>query len=273
MSLLTLELRERPRHRIDLGDLTPERLEGLSVAKIAALPLHLGRRKVELGELFQLRGDDAATLIIRNGGDRLDRVGAQMRLGRIVVEGDCGVYAGRSMQGGILHVQGRAGRYAGAGMIDGLLHIDGGAEDFVGAAPPGELQGMRGGVILVRGDCGDRLGDRLRRGLILVEGDVGSYCASRMIAGTIAVLGRAGQSTGYGMRRGSLLLTRAPRSVPVTFNDAGRHELRFLALLLHELRGLQTRFNDRDWVSRGYRARRLIGDLGCNGRGEILVLD
>ena len=130
---------------------------------------------------------------------------------------------------------------------------------------------MRGGLIQVGGNCGHRLGDRQRRGLILVDGDVGNYCGSRLIAGTIAVFGQVGHGTGYGMRRGSILLTREPRSKPVTFNDAGRHELHFLALLLRELHRLQARFND--IAPSSCRVQRLVGDQGCDGRGEILVLD
>ena len=52
--------------------------------------------------------------------------------------------------------------------------------------------------------------DRMRRGLIAVLKGCGDYAGCRMIAGTLVVAGGAGEMPGYLMRRGSILLDRAP---------------------------------------------------------------
>jgi formylmethanofuran dehydrogenase subunit C len=241
----------------------------MTPAAIARLPLWLGNRETPLGELFQVSGGDPEHLVLRGECARLDRIGADMDAGRITVEGDGGWYLGQGMGGGEIRVQGNAGPFAGAAMAGGALHIEGDAGDFLGGAIPGARQGMRGGQILVKGNCGDRAGDRLRRGQILIAGDAGGYCGSRMLAGTLAVLGRTGEYAGYGMRRGTLLLAQAPASLPVTFNDSGQIELTFLRLLYRALHAADPAFERLDPAT--CRVQRHVGDLACQGKGEILI--
>ncbi len=269
MSPLVLTLRAPPPLRIDLGPVVPQRLAGRSPEAIARLPLWLGNRETPLGEIFQLGGDDPGRLILRGDCARLDRIGAGLEAGQITVEGDAGWYLGQDMLGGRIRVKGNAGAFAGAAMAGGSLEIQGDAGDFLGGAVPGARQGMRGGQILVRGRCGDRAGDRLRRGWILILGDAGAYCGSRMLAGTLVVLGRTGAHAGLGMRRGTLLLAQAPDSLPPTFNDSGQLELTFLRLLYRALRRADPAFDRFD--PDACRVRRQVGDLACQGQGEILI--
>jgi formylmethanofuran dehydrogenase subunit C len=186
MSTLCLTLRERPAQRVDLSPLSADRLVGKSPADIAAIELATGNRRVRVDSLFTVSGDFASELEIRNGCDRLDRIGTEMTRGRVVVHGDAGAYTGAGMQGGSIEIRGSAGAFAATGMSGGTLRITGNAGDFLGAAIPGDHHGMKGGTVLIGGNAGDRAGDRMRRGTILIDGDAGDYCASRMVAGTIA---------------------------------------------------------------------------------------
>ncbi len=268
MSDLTLRLRQPLAQCIDMSPFIPERLQGKPAGEIARLPIWLGNRRVECGELFAVDGDGADRIVIEAESERLDRLGAGMTGGSIRVEGHAGAYLGYGMRGGSLEVSGNAGLAAGCAMRGGVLSIAGDAGDFLGGAVTGERQGMRGGLLRVRGSAGDRAGDLMRRGIILIEGDCGDYAASRMVAGSLLVLGRCGSHTGWGMRRGSLLSATEPRSLPVTFNDNGLQRLSFLSLLcqtLAEQTGLA------ELRERGPRVRRWLGDLGCGGKGEILV--
>jgi formylmethanofuran dehydrogenase subunit C len=154
-------------------------------------------------------------------------------------------------------------------MRKGYLQIDGDAGDFTGSAMAGERVGMQGGTILIKGSAGERTGDRQRRGFILIDGDCGAYCAARMIAGTIAVAGRTGINPGAGMRRGTLLLQQMPTSMPATFNDNGRHDLSFVALLLDSFKTLDSSFAQ---LQGSPPVQRLVGDLACGGMGEILII-
>lgn len=271
MSGLRLTLTSRPPARVDLGPLTAQPLAGRSAAEIAAISLVVGNRRVRLDELFRITGTPGEALEIAGGDDRLDRIGAGLAGGRIVVEGDAGAYLGQRMTGGSITVSGHAGAFAATGMKGGEIRVTGNAGDFLAAAIPGDHQGMQGGLVLVGGNAGDRAGDRMRRGAVLVSGSAGDYCASRMVAGTIAVGGRVGRSTGMAMRRGTVLLLAPHGGLPPTFNDCGRFPLTMLALLARAWRGLPGPFGA--LPAAGLTVRRFMGDLANDGKGEVLVRD
>ena len=267
MTALTFTLKDVPRQRVDCSALTPTRLAGRAPADISAIELPCGNRKPRVGELFDLHGEDTSNLVFRNACDRLDRIGEGMFDGAIQVQGDAGAYLGLGMRGGRISVSGSCGAFAAAEMRRGLVHVFGNAGDFLGAALPGDRQGMRGGMVIVGGNAGDRCGDQLRRGAILIEGNAGDYCASRMIAGTIAVLGVLGTYPGFAMRRGTLLLTSLPVSLPANFGDCGTHDLLFLKLLVKSWKSLDSQFAH---LEPSTRVRRFLGDVSCDGKGEML---
>ena len=268
MSGLRLTLRQPPPGRVDLSPLLPERLAGLSPAAIAAIVLPCGNRPLAAGDLFDIAEGDAGDLVITGGSDRLDHVGKGMTGGRMTVEGEVGAYAGLAMTGGALRIAGKAGFAAAAMMRGGLVVIEGDAGDFLGGALPGEMRGMRGGLVIVRGNAGARVGDRMRRGIILVEGDLGDHAAGRLLAGTVIGLGSSGAYPGLGMKRGTLLLAKAPECLLPSFADCGRHELGFLALLFAYLRPHSLRLAI---VPQLRAPRRWAGDLAAGGKGEILI--
>ncbi|MGQ9366463.1 formylmethanofuran dehydrogenase subunit C [Azospirillum sp. ST 5-10] len=269
MTGLTLTLRERPLHRIDVSPLVPERVAGLTVAELAALPLTLGLERRPLGELFAIDGEPGESLVLRGPCDRLDFIGAGMGGGRIVVEGDAGGAAGCAMTGGELLILGAAGPRAGAEMRGGRLEVAGDVGPFAGAGRPGATHGMAGGTLIVRGSAGERLGDRMKRGLIVVEGAAGPGAGSRMIAGTLVVVRDVGPHAGLGMRRGTLLLGRPPAALPPTLVPAGRHELGYLRLLNRHLRPISPAAAD--LAADGRALDRFVGCTGTGGSGEVLV--
>lgn len=267
-SPLTLTQRFVPQQRVDCSPLTPSALAGKSAHEIAALNLQSGNRKLPVGELFKLSGEDAQRLIIECEGDKLERIGARMLSGSILVQGDCGAYAGLQMRGGEIHVAGGVDAFAACQMHGGLLRVDHDAGAFLGAALPGETRGMSGGTVIVKGNVGDRCGDRMRRGQILIEGHAADYCASRMLAGTIAVIGSVGANLAFAMQRGTVLLRETPTHILPTFGDCGTHELAFLNLLFQSWTALPSRFAA---FAPPPRVRRIVGDLANGGRGEILI--
>lgn len=268
MSALTLSLKETPRQRVDLSPLTPDLLKEKSPPEIFAIELSSGNRRLRVGELFSLSGDDPSSLVIKNSCDKLDRIGQALNSGSITVHGDAGAYLGFAMKNGAITVHGNVGAYAASAMKNGLLHIHGNADDFLAAAIPGDRHGMKGGMVIVTGNAGDRVGDHMRRGAVLIEGNAGDFCASRMLAGTIAVLGKTGSFTGYGMKRGTLLFSSVP-TMPATFNDCGVHDLNYLPLLIKSWQSLDSKFAKLAPCSRVHRH---MGDLANAGKGEILVL-
>ncbi|KAB1072003.1 formylmethanofuran dehydrogenase subunit C [Methylobacterium planeticum] len=260
MSVLTL--REAPPERLDLLDITPLALSGLSEAEAARIPVGTTRRGLTLGDCFTVRLDRSDTLVIEGGSGRLDRVGAALSEGTIRVSGDVGQRLGEGMAGGSLHVEGAAGPFAGTGATGGLITIGGDAGDHAGGAVYAAKAGLDGATLVIRGRAGDHLGDRMRRGLI-VAGEAGDFAGSRMIAGTLAALG-VGDHPGFGMRRGTMLLGRHGAMSP-TFVATGAHDLVFLRLLARSLRALSPAHAD---LAAGALTR-YSGDLATLGKGEI----
>jgi len=268
MTPLTFTLKTVPPQRVDLSNLVPHLLTHLSLTDIAALPLPCGNRTLRVDNLFEITGTNPETLLFYNTCNTLDSIGNNMQGGIIRVHGEVGAYLGQNMKGGEISVFGNSGVYVAAGMSGGELYIHGNAGSFLAAARPGETMGLRGGRVIVTGQAGDRVGDKMRRGMVLVEGNVGDYCGTRMIAGTIAVFGQAGHYTGFGMHRGTLLLSQPPIHLPVTFNECGQYDLLFLRLLAQVL--YYSNSPKRTFLSRP--VHRFVGDMACQGKGELLIL-
>ncbi|MEH3148343.1 MAG: formylmethanofuran dehydrogenase subunit C [Methylobacterium frigidaeris] len=260
----TLTLREPPPERLDLGGLTPALLASLSEAEAARLPVGTSRRGLVLGDCFGIALDGSDTLTLAGGHERLDRVGAGLESGTLVVEGDVGQRLGQDMTGGTLRVAGSAGPFAGTAARGGTITVAGDAGEGAGGALHGAMAGLDGATLVIGGRTGARLGDRMRRGLILA-GAAGDHAGSRMIAGTL-VAGRVGDHPGYGMRRGTLLVEAHGALLP-SFAETGTQDLVFLRLLAATLRPLSARFADL--------ARRALtrhgGDLATLGKGELFA--
>lgn len=270
---MTLILRQvgEQRGRIDLRDVTPERLAKLQLPAIRELQISVDNRLVSLSSCFTIEGTPSDELIIEPGSERLDQVGAGMNSGSITVSGNVGHYAGREMSGGKLRIEGSAGDFTGSAMQGGEILVQGDAGDSTGAPAGGGTRGQSGGVIQIQGSAGDRAGECQRRGLLIIEGDAGDLAGYRMIAGTLYIAGKSGEQTGLGMRRGTILLNRPPARFPATINHSGALPLTFLTLLMRQLR--QYLGHKTPAVSPVTRVERYLGDLACQGLGEIIILE
>ncbi|HEY6633138.1 MAG TPA: formylmethanofuran dehydrogenase subunit C [Rhizobiaceae bacterium] len=266
MKALTFTLRAEPPERLDLSPLTPQGLAGLDKRAIQEIRLGQSKLASTVGDMFRVSGSDPDSIVIEGGSSRFDGVALGMTAGSLRVAGDVGAQAGRAMRGGQLTIEGDAGPHAGSGMRGGRLEILGNAGDHLGAPLAGELAGMNGGVLVVRGRAGACVADRMRRGLIAVLKGCGDHAGSRMIAGTLVVAGGAGEMPGYLMRRGSILLDRAPKSLSPSFVESGAPDSVFATLA------------DRHLVAEGILRRPLLGkaprkyggDNAVLGLGEIL---
>jgi formylmethanofuran dehydrogenase subunit C len=266
VSPLVFALKEKPPQRCDLSPLTPDRLAGTGEA-IAAIEIQTTKRRLCVGDIFDVTPGDAQDIRFEGGSDRFDGVGAGMSHGRITIVGDVGQELGRLMRGGTIAVAGTAGRLAGSGMSGGRVDIEGDAGDLAGAPLPGEASGMKGGILRIKGSAGIRAGDRMRRGLIVIEQAAGEALASRMIGGTVTCFGGTGARPGYLMKRGTVILGKGPAEVTPTFVDSGVHELVAMRLIARWLidEGIE------GGSLLAYTMRRLVGDTAVLGKGEILV--
>ncbi|MDX2258200.1 MAG: formylmethanofuran dehydrogenase subunit C [Hyphomicrobiaceae bacterium] len=258
-----------PAMRLDLSGVVPDRLVGLAVRDIALLPLGTGPNAPRLGDVFTIEGAPGDTLVIAPGAARLDHVGAGMRAGAIILEGDAGDYAARTMHGGRLDIRGSAGDGLAASMKGGFVSVIGSAGSEAGAPAPAQRDGLKGGIVLVGGDIGPRCGMRMRSGTIIANGRIGEAAGARMMGGTIRTLKGFGPGPGALLKRGTLIAPSAERMLP-TYVDCGRHRLLILALTDRYLA-----------ASLGAAApppltapvRRFMGDTSTIGRGELLLTD
>ncbi|WP_018174248.1 MULTISPECIES: formylmethanofuran dehydrogenase subunit C [unclassified Thioalkalivibrio] len=269
MSALVLEQRVATPQRLDMSPMHELFHERSSVDAAQRLTLRCGRDPIQLGDVFDVTRGHGDKIVIKTSANNLDRVGAGMSQGELIVEGDVGHHTGAQMTGGRINILGHAGDFTASALHGGRIEITGDCGAGLGAPAPGLVQGMSGGFVHVRGNCAPRAGERQRRGIILVEGNAGSELGAGMIAGTLIVLGETGDHPGREMRRGTLLLDHMPKSLPVTFTDNGIQPLGFLAVLCNELERLQVL--PATWTQRKLSTRRFIGDLACSGKGEVLV--
>jgi len=266
MSALLFELKGKPDQRLDLSPLVPSKLKDLKAKEVEALVVGTTRDKLTVGDCFKVKGKDAESIGFAGTDGRCDKIGAGLKQGEILVEGDAGAYLGAGMKGGKIEVKGNAGVLAGASMAGGAIAISGHTGERAGGILVGETLGMRGGLLTIGGNAGPLLGERMRRGLVIVNGDAGDYLGGRMIAGTILVRHRVGRFAGYGLRRGSLILLEEPKELLPTFGDCGVMHFTYLRLLEHWLRETGRA------ISLGCRARRLMGDQAALGKGEMLII-
>lgn len=269
MSGLTLTLKSAPTQRLDLAQVTPEKLKGMSEREVASLSVGVVRDPVPLGDVFTLRMGDPGDIRISGATDKLDNIGRGMSCGAITVEGSVGAYAGCHLSGGKLVIRGNAGPWIGAGQSGGQIEITGNAGDSAGGALPGVATGMRGGVLLIRGASGAKTGDRMRRGLLIVDGRSGAYLGARMVAGTIIAMEGAGDYPGYLMGRGTIFINGPAGEFGPGFMDCGRQELTLMRLMAKQLSPVHGGLTQ----VLSAPLRRYAGDMAALGKGEIFRVE
>jgi formylmethanofuran dehydrogenase subunit C len=267
-NVVTLRLRESTTIPIEADSICPDRFVGRSQAEIRALPTFYGRRKVTLGDLFTVEGEDSDQIVLEGDLSHVKKIGQRMTRGHITVRGDVGMHLGAYMRRGEIVVEGNAGDWAGAHMQGGRIWIRGNAGHLVGAAYRGEKRGMNRGEIVVEGNAGQEVGAQMRRGLIVVLGDVGDFAGAKMIAGSIIVSGRLGARAGAGMKRGTIVALADHEELLPTFHYDCRFQPVFLRHYLLHLQALGMSVGD-EYFEGFY--RRYHGDVTALGKGEILI--
>jgi formylmethanofuran dehydrogenase subunit C len=239
---MSLTLRLHATEAIDASSIIP------GVADVAHLPCWVGRQRLALGDLFDIRGEPSDDVRVEGDLRRVHGLGTGMSRGVLTIEGDVGDGAGVAMSGGLLRINGSAG-------------------DRLGAPLPGASRGMTGGEIIVSGNVGANAARRVRRGLVVVGGDAGAGAAHAMIAGTILVAGRLGAGAGLWSKRGSVIALGAVE-IPATYKYACTYRPPYVLVLLRYLARVR-QFATKAQFATG-RYKRWTGDVADVGKGEIL---
>jgi formylmethanofuran dehydrogenase subunit C len=247
---LIASLKTTLEQRADLSEVLAEPWITLSSGEMAARTVYLERDgRVSLGDLFSVEGQPDGRIEFTGKLALVDRLGAGLREGEVLVKSS-------------------VGREVGLGMAGGVLDIDGDAGPRAGAAPLGYKRGMLGGELIIRGSAGAEAGALMRRGLVVIGRTAGTLTGRGMIAGTILVLGTAAAETGLWSKRGSVVVL-GQITPPETYAYACTYQPVHLRLMFARLR---TRYGlpiQRKHLTGLY--HRYSGDLAELGKGEILA--
>ena len=236
---------------VEAENISPDRFAPLSLSQIRSLDIWYGNRKMLLGDLFKVEGDDgcaqAGDVKIQLKGDfsHVKRVGEGMSAGVIEADGHLGMHAGNNMLGGLLTVQGNADDWLAREMRGGKIVVRGNAGNYAGAGYRGEKCGMRGGEIEIGGSAGAYLGEHLCGGSIRVTGDAGDFPGAANQGGIIIIDGGT-YLPGAEMTKGTITVKGKAKVLP------GYQKMEIVKI-------------------DGIDYQKYAGDLVDNGKGELFV--
>jgi formylmethanofuran dehydrogenase subunit C len=247
---LVARLKAPLQQRADFADVLTGSWQSLPPAELERRPVYLeSEGSIQLGEIFRVEGEPNGHLRFAGDLRRVDRLGAGMTEGRVVVEGSLGSETALALAGGTIVVEGDVGPRA-------------------GAAPRGYKRGMTGGELIVRGSAGAGAGASMRRGLLVIGKKAAEQTGLGMIAGTVVVFGASAADTGLWSKRGSVVAL-GDITIPPTYAYACTYQPVHLRLLLTRL-AAEYKLPVRQRHLKGY-YRRYSGDLAELGKGEILT--
>ena len=200
--------------------INPDVFQGKDTAEIANLTVFEGNKQKKLSELFKIQEDGAELPTITINGDvsEVRRIGAGMKNGEIVINGNVGMHLGEKMAGGKITVNGDACQWAGGSMKKGLIEIHGNAGDYLASPYRGSTEGMKGGKIVVDGDVGSDSGAYLHGGLIKIKGNnIGQFLGFHMSDGVIHVEKNASTRLGANMTGGKIIVSGYVEEVMPSF--------------------------------------------------------
>ncbi len=150
--------REKTADRVDVSPLAPSRLASISIDEVLELKLAIfgSSTMAKVRDLFEFQwnsgqasAEESHQVVFRGDGAYLDRIGAEMDGGVILVEGSAGDQVGYGMRAGTIIVGGDCGDELCCAMRDGQVLVRGSAGDRVAGPAPGAKSGMRGGDCIV----------------------------------------------------------------------------------------------------------------------------
>ena len=207
---------------VNAETITPDNFQGKTAAELAELRVWEGNRLKKLGELFHISKEETAspeTLVIEISGNlrKVRRIGTEMSMGEIIINGDVGMHLGEEMKGGKITVNGNADSWMGSMMHGGTIEIKGDAGDYIASAYRGSTKGMNGGKIIIHGNVGNDVGNAMRKGVIKIHGNAGQFAGINMRDGTILIKGDCQGRMGADMQGGKIIVCGHVESILPSF--------------------------------------------------------
>jgi len=130
---------------------------------------------------------------------KLHGLGAGLKHGELIVEGNAGDYLGVLNAGATIRVTKNTAKYLADNMTSGMVIVEGNADYGAG-------QYCYGGTIVVRGSAGDFTATMNKGATIIVAGNVGDEAGTYMLKGDLVVVGNAGKNFANYLIRGNVYL-------------------------------------------------------------------
>ncbi len=205
---ILLKVKHVPAVGIEAPAITPQKIADRTNQEISEIKLWTGRRKLKLGQVFEIQEGHQSNWDIEILGDtsRIKRIGQGMSGGSMLIDGGAGMHLGNGMKGGSIRVNRNVDSWCGCEMVDGSISIGGDAGHYIGGAYRGSKYGMRGGSIEIEGNAGNEIGCRMSGGEITVRGDCMDFSGVNQSGGLIHVGGSCQQRPSAGMTGGKLVI-------------------------------------------------------------------
>ena len=275
---LWLTPKQLPSIPVEAEVICPDIVAGKTLEEVNALEVYVGNSAHQLGEFFEVEGDDAEKpadqmIVVDGSVQTVKYIGTKMTAGKIHVKGCAGMHTGAQMSGGELIVEGNTRNWAGAEMKGGLLRIGQDSRNQTGAAYRGSSDGMTGGCIVVGGNAGLETGAFMRRGMIVIQGDVGPFAGVHMNGGEIFVFGKAARRLGAEAKGngGFIACLGEVEAILPTYVYDTTFAPSFMKLYMRQLRddlGIEEAAKFIDAPFKRYR-----GDIAVGGNAELLIAE
>jgi len=276
MLTVVLTLKKTVDIPLEADVVTPSHFTNKTISEIGDLLIHQGNRNHPLREYFKIQGKSGKTItdteiVVRGDLRKIKMIGRGMNGGKIIVEGDVGMYLGAEMRAGRIHVHGSVDDWTAAEMRGGNIQIEGDAGFYLCAGYRGSRDGMQGGRVYVAGNVRGEMAAHMRRGFIAVRGNVESPCAAHMRGGTIIVVGDLAERTGIQGTRGMIICLGKLGSVFPTYKYSGSSEREFVNYYLRYLKSRRPDFLETS-IDVNEKWTKYVGDFAeVNPNGEIYV--
>jgi glutamate synthase domain-containing protein 3 len=146
-----------------------------------------------------LRSEANGNPLVLTEASHLHGLGAGLKHGEVIIEGDAGDYLGVLNDGATLRVKQNSGSYLADNMTAGTVIVEGNVGYGAG-------QYCYGGNVIIRGNAGDFTATMNKGAVIIVGGDVGDEVGTYMLKGDLIVIGNTGDNFANYLIRGSVYL-------------------------------------------------------------------
>ena len=245
-------------------------IDGLNKSQILDLEIIEGNRKIPLKEFFTVTDDKSDVLTVEGDLSVVKYLGAKMKSGKMIINGNTGMHIGSEMSGGTIEVNGDIGDWAAPQMSGGVIKVSGDGGHCIACAYRGASKGVKGGVIIIEGSVKNEIGHGMSNALIIVKGNVGDFAGVNMNSGTIIICGETGIRTGAGMKRGTIISLNEIKLLPGFTYDC-EYSPSFFSLLFRNLKDKGFLNMQSKYINGNY--RRYSGDAVELNKGEIFIFD